>query len=322
MADRRLTRRHVLLGTAGVMAAGAVGLQSTTAGAAQNGHGLTIRNHEVISSRLHYFRFSTDAISWDPAVNVLLPDGYDSGRRYPVIYLLHGGGDPTGANPVDFRWWHQHGNVVPNTAGKDVIVVMPDGGVAGWYCNPVHTATGPKDWETFHMAQLLPWVDANFRTFAEYDGRAVMGYSMGGFGALKYAAKYYGHFCAVTSVSGPASIRRDFGAVAQWMQTSATVDLGVPGGIYGIPWDEKRVSADNAVENIERYRHKRVSLYAGTRPDVQEPQVLAGHREFGAKLHNAGIPFDQIEQDRGHGMAGGIWSREIPGLLGRLRNAG
>lgn len=310
------------MGTAGVMAAGAVGLRPAAAHAAENGHGLSIVEHTAVSSRLHYYRFSTNAISWNPAVNVLLPDGYDSGRRYPVLYLFHGGGDPTGVNPVDFRWWHLHGNVVDHTAGKDVIVVMPDGGVAGWYSNPVNSITGPKNWETFHMAQLLPWVDSNFRTFAEYNGRAVMGYSMGGFGALKYAAKYYGHFCAVTSVSGPASIRRDLGAVGQWIQTSSTVDLGVPGGMYGIPWDEARVSADNAVENVESYRNKRVSLYAGTRDDLQEGQVLAGHREFGAKLHQAGIPFEKLEQDRGHGMAGGIWSREIPGLLGRLRKAG
>ncbi|WP_234024570.1 alpha/beta hydrolase-fold protein, partial [Streptomyces baarnensis] len=43
-----------------------------------------------------------------------------------------------------------------------------------------------------------PWIDANFRTYAEYDGRAVSGFSMGGFGALKYAAKYYGHFASVS----------------------------------------------------------------------------------------------------------------------------
>jgi hypothetical protein len=68
----------------------------------------------------------------------------------------------------------------------------------GWYCNPVNSFVGPRNWETFHIAQLLPWIDANFRTFAEYNGRAVAGFSMGGFGALRYAAKYYGHFCSVS----------------------------------------------------------------------------------------------------------------------------
>ena len=52
---------------------------------------------------------------------------------------------------------------------------MPDGGHAGWYSNPVSSFVGPRNWETFHIAQLLPWIEANFRTFADYDGRAVGG---------------------------------------------------------------------------------------------------------------------------------------------------
>ena len=97
-----------------------------------------------------------------------------------------------------------------------------------------HSNTGPRNWETFHIAQLLPWIDANFRTFAEYNGRAVAGFSMGGFGALKYTAKYYGHFCSVSSHSGPASLRRDFGLVVHWANaTSAALDLG-GGTVYGV----------------------------------------------------------------------------------------
>ena len=52
------------------------------------------------------------------------------------------------------------------------------------------------------------------------------GFSMGGFGALKYAAKYYGHFASVSAHSGPASLRRDFGLVVHWANiTSAVLDL-------------------------------------------------------------------------------------------------
>ncbi|UPT46898.1 esterase family protein, partial [Streptomyces sp. WAC00303] len=184
------------LGAAGVLAS------ASAAHAVGDGFGLRIVDRDERDPRMRYFRFATDAIGWDPGVNVLLPDGYHtSGRRYPVLYLFHGGG--TGQDFITFdrmgiRAW---------TAGKPLIVVMPDGGAAGWYSNPVGSNVGPRNWETFHIAQLLPWVDANFRTYAEYDGRAVSGFSMGGFGALKYAAKYYGHFASVSSHSGPASLR-------------------------------------------------------------------------------------------------------------------
>src|SRR5882757_8941034 len=153
-----------------------------------DGFGLTIVDRNENDPRLKYYRFQTAAIGWNPGVNVLLPDDYQtSGRTYPVLYMFHGGAD-------DFRQFDFLG-IRDLTAGKPIIVVMPDGGHAGWYSNPVSSFVGPRNWETFHIAQLLPWIEANFRTYAEYDGRAVGGFSMGGFGALKYAAKYYGHFC-------------------------------------------------------------------------------------------------------------------------------
>ena len=188
-----------------------------------------------------------------------------------------------------------------------MIVVMPDGGQAGWYSNPVGSFVGPRNWETFHIAQLIPWIEANFRTFAEYDGRAVGGFSMGGFGALKYAAKYYGHFASVSSHSGPASLRRDSGLVVHWANlSSAVVELG-GATVYGVPWDEARVSADNPVELIDSYRNKRIFLVAGTSPDpvnwfdsVQETQVLAGQREFRERPKRAGIPHEAHEEPGGH----------------------
>lgn len=169
-----------------------------------DGFGLRIVDRNENDPRLWYYRFQTDAIGWNPGVNVLLPDDYHtSGHTYPVLYMLHGGND-------DFRQFDFMG-IRDWTAGKPIIVVMPDGGHAGWYSNPVSSFVGPRNWETFHIAQLLPWIEANFRAYAEYDGRAVGGFSMGGFGALKYAAKYYGHFASVSAHSGPASLRRDFG---------------------------------------------------------------------------------------------------------------
>lgn len=321
MPTPHLNRRHFLLGTAGVAALGAVGGLATQAHAAvQDGHGLTVLpESKPINDRLQYFRFKTSAISWNPAVNILLPNGYhNSGKRYPVIHLHHGG-------QTDFRSFDKMG-IQGATGGLEAIIVMPDGGQAGWFCNPVTSATGPKNWETFHMSQVLPWVDANFRTIPEYAGRAVAGYSMGGFGAMKYTAKYYGHFCSVSGFSGPTDLRSTYygvpQAVVQWMQTSATIDLGVPGGIYGIPWHENRVSADNAVENIDSYRNKRVFMNAGTQADVQEPHVLAGNREFKRRLDAAGIPNTLHAVNRAHGLIPQQLWDELGAVTNHLRAAG
>ena len=287
-----------------------------------DGFGLTIVDRNENDSRLWYYRFRTDAVGWNPGVNVLLPDGYrTSGLRYPVLYMLHGGND-------DFRQFDFMG-IRGWTAGKPIIVVMPDGGHAGWYSNPVTSFVGPRNWETFHIAQLLPWIAANFRTFAEYDGRAVGGFSMGGFGALKYTAKYYGHFASVSSHSGPASLRRDFGLVVHWANiTSAVLDLG-GGTVYGAPlWDQARVSADNPVERIDSYRNKRIFLVAVTSPDpinwfdsVNETQVLAGQREFRKDLSAAGIPHEWHEVPGGHIFRPDMFAIDLDGIIARLRPA-
>ena len=249
----------------------------------------------------------------NPRANVLLPDGYDSGKRYPVLYLFHGGG----GQYTEFDGY----NIREMTAGRDLIVVMPDAGL-GWHCNPARSNVGPRNWETFHIEELIPWVDATFRTFPEQAGRAVSGFSMGGFGALKYTAKYYGHFASVSSHSGPASLRSINGAVAHWANASSTIDLG-GGTVYGTPWDEARVSADNPVERIESYRGKRIFLVSGTEAfDVNEGFVLPTQREFAAALDRAGIQYERHEEPGGHFVRRERLQQDIDGVIAHLRKAG
>jgi S-formylglutathione hydrolase FrmB len=316
--DRRGFLR-TLGGAAALAGAGALGglaLGGAPASAAGNGFGLTITDHAVFG-RMHYYRFATNQIGWNPGVNVLLPDDYfhTSWRRYPVMYLLHGG-------LGDFRTFDMNDDIRGLTAGRRLIVVMPDGGKAGWYSNPVSSFAGPRNWETFHIGQLIPWIDANFRTFAEYDGRAVSGFSMGGFGALKYAAKYYGHFASVSSHSGPASLRRDAGIVVHWANTSsAAVELS-GGTVYGAPfWDEARVTADNPCQRVPSYHHKRVFLVCGLGDDVNETPVRAGQREFRGLLRNAGIPHEWYELPGTHFVRREMLQRDVDGVIARLRKA-
>ncbi|MFI9722647.1 alpha/beta hydrolase-fold protein [Streptomyces sp. NPDC052396] len=332
MSEHRPTRRSVLKAAGGLSAAMALGAGSvlasaSAASAANDGFGLHIMEAGEADPRMWYYRFSTPEIGWNPAVNVLLPDDYHtSGRTYPVLYLFHGGG--TDQDFITFDRLH----IRDWTAGKPIIVVMPDGGHAGWYCNPVTSNVGPRNWESFHINQLLPWIDANFRTFAEYDGRAVSGFSMGGFGALKYAAKYYGHFASVSAHSGPASLRGPVagipGAVVHWANvSSAALDLA-GGTVYGVPWDQNRVSMDNPCERLDSYRNKRIFLVAGTSPEpinwfdtMNEVGVLQTQREFRGLLDRAGIPFEWHEVPGGHFVRPDLFQNDLDGIIDRLRKA-
>ncbi|GEM_PF-1957850 len=143
-------------------------------------------------------------------VRIYLPEGYAAqpARNYPVLYLLHGGA----GSYIDWSKTGSSGGDIVSTIGAspfDGIVVMVEGGRAGWYSDWVGETDGhfsPK-WETYHVEQLVPWVDSNFRTIAERSGRAIAGLSMGGLGAMRYAARYPSTFSAVGSFSGAVEMR-------------------------------------------------------------------------------------------------------------------
>ena len=132
------------------------------------------------------------------AHTVLLPDGYaETRRRYPVLYLLHGAGgseDYWLTGPATPRFLERL------TEGEPVIVVLPDGGFVGMYAN--WDGEARQQWETAHIDRLIPHVDRTYRTQARRSRRAVAGNSMGGLGALAYAARHRELFGAAASFSG------------------------------------------------------------------------------------------------------------------------
>ena len=330
--DHSISRRNVFKGAGGLAVASALGAGAAL-GATTPAHaaGLDVVEHQTYG-RMEYYKVSTPSIAWKPRVNVLLPDGYDSGRRYPVLYLLHGGAQ-------NFMKFDKEDDIRGLTAGRDLIVVMPDGGIAGWYCNPVTANLGPRNWETFHIEELIPWVDATFRTFPEQAGRAVSGFSMGGFGALKYTAKYSDKFASVSAHSGPANLRSKAvegivpNLIIAWANLTSHAEFGQP--VYGRwpRWHQHLITADNPIENIESYRNQRIFLVAGTSRVSDIPQVgtiintltedtvLNTQREFAAALDSAGIKYERFEEPGGHIIRPERLQQDIDGVVAHLHKA-
>ncbi|WP_279580200.1 alpha/beta hydrolase [Fodinicola feengrottensis] len=77
---------------------------------------------------------------------------------------------------------------------------MPEGGPAGFYSNWWnHGERGAPAWETFHLTELRQLLE---RGYGAGTRRVIAGLSMGGFGALSYAARHPGMFRAAASYSG------------------------------------------------------------------------------------------------------------------------
>src|SRR4051794_41847690 len=87
---------------------------------------------------------------------------------------------------------------------------MPDAGPAAPYTDWHRRGVPVRPrWEDYHVGELVPWVDARFRTVAGRRGRAIAGLSMGGLGALSYAARHPRTFVAAASFSGALEIGSD-----------------------------------------------------------------------------------------------------------------
>lgn len=145
--------------------------------------------------RLHELTLQSDALGRATKARILLPAGYDDPAnadvRYPVLLLVHG------ANS-DHASWTGRTDLEARSADDDVIIVMPDGGTLGFYSDWLN---GPQ-WETYHLDELLPWVESTYRAIGTRAGRAIAGVSMGGFGAMSYATRHPDRFVAAASFSG------------------------------------------------------------------------------------------------------------------------
>lgn len=149
-----------------------------------------------------------------------LPAGYaaSGARRYPLLLLLHGRGD-------DMQAWGRARPLLDRmiAAGEvpPLIALMPDAPWSrrgGYYVDSAHAQGSPV--ETLLLDELLPHVDARWRTRGDRDSRVVAGYSMGGYGALRFALARPASFGAAivlspavyTPLPPPGSSAREFGA--------------------------------------------------------------------------------------------------------------
>jgi len=98
------------------------------------------------------------------------------------------------------------------------------------------TGNPPPAWETYHIAELIPFIDSHYPTVAERSGRAIAGLSMGGFGAMSYAAKHPELFVAAGSFSGAVDIEYGYPIASEVLTLSSVVTGGPPSRcIWGDP---------------------------------------------------------------------------------------
>ena len=146
------------------------------------------------------------------------------GRRYPVLYLLHG----FPGRPLAFLQTVQMGIVddvlTTEERAQPLILVMPFGSTGTFddqeWVNGIRPGNG---WATFVSRDLVRYVDAHYRTIATARGRAVGGLSEGGYGAINIAVHHPKEFSVVESWSGyerPDKLQSIFGPKLQLLSAN------------------------------------------------------------------------------------------------------
>jgi S-formylglutathione hydrolase FrmB len=295
----------------------ALALLATPSGASADapnmvsGSGITVSGWRWITPRTLEVDISTakvgaNAVNGPHRVRITLPNDYfqSGSTRYPVLYLLHGG---AGGNSA--QWTTGGGAVEPITNGRPLITVMPDGGKVGWYTNWVSQGSTAQQWKDFHISQLIPWIDANLRTIATKQGRAIAGLSMGGFGAIRYAQDRPDLFAYAASFSGAVDLG-DPGTRSVITEQAGQNGFN-PYGPFGNPfWPfDGTWNAVNPVNRASRLAGVGVGLWVGSGindSDVLERTMMNSAQRLHDAMNAAGVPHFFWNYGRpGNGCDGG-----------------
>ncbi|MGC0372515.1 MULTISPECIES: alpha/beta hydrolase [unclassified Streptomyces] len=262
---------------------------------------------------------TTPEVSGPHKIRVFLPSGYadDPDRHWPVTYFLHGGG----GNVDDAA-------AAPALHSDKMITVVPDGGLKSWYADwyMQNTAMGAADWETFHLDQVVPFIDANLRTVPDRGHRAVTGLSMGGSGALHYAQARPDLFGHTASLSGGidfsmATVRAtvlatELNLPGAWCALSTSGSQGCPtygpyvdsDAIFGSPYavfgaDHLWNAYDPAAPaNLSRLKDTQVTLYTGNQGLIDGQTAMAA-RTVENRLDQLDIPSRLVDYGNGASLS-------------------
>lgn len=156
--------------------------------------GLSINAQTSVSKGFQELKLQSKLMKREMPYRVVLPPNYEANKteKFPVVYLLHG---LTG----HFDNWTDKTKIAEYAKNYRYIIVTPEGD-NGWYSDSANVAD--DKYESYIIQELIPEIEKNFRAETTRDSRAIAGLSMGGYGSLKFGAKFPEKFALVGSFSG------------------------------------------------------------------------------------------------------------------------
>lgn len=219
---------------------------------------------------------------------VVLPNSYAKGKtKYPVMYLLHGAYG-------HFRDWLKstpNKMTVKDLADQyNIIIVMPEGEKYSFYLDsPVNKES---QFETHIIKEVIPTVDATYRTISEKKGRVITGLSMGGHGALYLSTRHPELFAAAGSMSGAL----DMGGMLQRDSADQVKKLMEP--VFGADSGKQELyDANSVLRMIDKIKANKMPLTIDIGVD---DFLIESNREFHNRMVYEKVPHEYTERPGAH----------------------
>jgi enterochelin esterase-like enzyme len=241
---------------------------------------------------------------------IYLPPDYETSQRsYPVLYLLHGGGD-------DQTGWVQFGEVL-HIADKSIregsatpmIIVMPDAntGQRGYF----NDIKGEWRYEDFFFDEFMPFVERTYRIKKDKRYRAVAGLSMGGGGTFVYALRHpelFSSACPLSASTGPLSL-----AEAKEYATRRNLTYTSENQLEAY---YKSVSVIELINQVAEDKKKEVRWYIDCGDD---DFLFEGNSLVHIAMRKKEIPHEFRIHDGGHNWT--YWRNALPTVLSFVSDA-
>jgi enterochelin esterase-like enzyme len=164
--------------------------------------GFDKKRENIERGKVETIEYDSKATSGKRKMVVWTPPGYSTAQKYPVFYLLHGGGD-------DETGWQQKGsadiildNLYADKKVVPMIVVMPNGFATKAGEKAAKGKGGGGLFEEDLLKDIIPYVDSHYSTLNTTGERALAGLSMGAGQSLNIGLKHLGKFAWIGAFSG------------------------------------------------------------------------------------------------------------------------
>jgi S-formylglutathione hydrolase FrmB len=241
--------------------------------------------------------FHSASLQREMPYRVILPASIPAKQKLPVVYLLHGGGG-------GYRDWSNYSDVA-RFAEQGMIMVMPEGNESYY----VNAAARPQDrYEDFITKDLIRDVEGRFPAASDREHRAIVGVSMGGFGAVVLALKHPELFVFVGGLSSALDVptrRFSFRRMAQYRGHAQ---------IFGA-WGSDTRRANNPYAFAGSADPARVPFFYLT--CGEQEGLLPANQRFAALLKKHGFKYEFHPGPGGHDW--NQWNGRLPELFGSLQ---